>query len=112
MEKPRGTLRAVWRPTRTRLVRPRDGRDRPQRAGWLRSTGAPAQVHRRDAARVGDVVERIGVEHDEVGALARMQRAGVGDPQELGGVAGRRHDDLHGRHSGGHHVERAAAGRG
>ena len=36
--------------------------------------------------------------------LPACQRAGVGDPQELGRVARRRHDDLHRRHSGGHHV--------
>src|SRR5918994_7044313 len=29
-----------------------------------------AQIHRRDLSRVRDVVERIGIEHDEVGALA------------------------------------------
>ena len=33
-----------------------------------------------------------------------MQRARVGDPQELRRVARRRHDDLHGRHPGEHHV--------
>src|SRR5262245_44564485 len=33
------------------------------------------QVHRRDAARILDVVQWVGVEHDEVGALAPLQRA-------------------------------------
>ena len=33
-----------------------------------------------------------------------MQRARVGDPQILGRVARRRHDDLHRRHPGKHHV--------
>ena len=54
--------------------------------------GRAAQIDRRDFSRVVDVVQRIGVEHDEVGALAGLQRARVGDPQELGAVAGRRDD--------------------
>jgi hypothetical protein len=47
----------------------------------------PRRADSGDAARIGDVVERVGVEHDEVGALARRPRAGVGDAQELGRVA-------------------------
>src|SRR5262245_26746305 len=43
-----------------------------------------AQVYGGDPPRVGDVVERIGVEHDEVGALAGLQRARIVEPQELG----------------------------
>src|SRR5688572_246406 len=42
---------------------------------------------RRDAPRVRDVVQRVRVEHNEVGALARLERAGIGEAQELGRVA-------------------------
>ena len=68
----------------------------------------------RDPAGVGDVVERICVEDDEVGALAGGDRAGIGHPQELGGIARRRDDDLHRRHPRRDHVrhlEMRAPGR-
>ena len=61
-----------------RKVRIRPGRasrvvcrlPRPPRLEPRPVDGAPAQVDLRDAPGVGDVVERVGVEHDEVGALA------------------------------------------
>ena len=37
--------------------------------------GGAAQIHGDDAARVRDVVQRVGVEDDEVGALAGGERA-------------------------------------
>ena len=45
--------------------------------------GRAAQDHRRDASRIGDVVQRVCVEHDEVGALAGLKRSGIGKPQKL-----------------------------
>ena len=46
----------------------------------------PAQIHRRDPSRVGQVVERIRVEDDEVGALAWRNRSHVLEAQELRAV--------------------------
>src|SRR5215470_20381546 len=46
------------------------------------------EVHAGDAARVADVVERIGVEHQEVGALARRDDAAVSKTEELRRAAG------------------------
>ena len=39
----------------------------------------------RNATGVGDVVERVGIEDQEVGALAGAQHAGVAPVHELGG---------------------------
>src|SRR6185436_1090902 len=63
-----------------------------------------SQIHRRDLPRVGDVVERVAVERDEIRALVRLDRAGVADLQKLGAVARRGDDHLHRRHPGGRHV--------
>jgi hypothetical protein len=60
-----------------------------------------AQDHLGDLARVGDVDEQVRIEHDEVGVLADLERAGIGHLEELGRVLGRRDDDLHRRHAGG-----------
>src|SRR5271163_190989 len=49
-------------------------------------------IHCRDAAGVDDVVERIGIEHEEVGAFAGREGAGVGETEKLRRAAGRRHD--------------------
>src|SRR5262245_14387851 len=45
---------------------------RPQRGAI---DGLASEVDGVDLADVGDVVERIGIEHDEIGALARRHRA-------------------------------------
>jgi hypothetical protein len=41
----------------------------------LRSSSFPMQIDARDLPRVGDVLQRIGVEHGEGGALACRHRA-------------------------------------
>ena len=46
-----------------------------------------AQIDLGDPPRIGDVVEWIGVEHNEVRALARRYGSGVSDFQEFGRVA-------------------------
>ena len=48
--------------------------------------GGATQIHRRDFSRVRDVLERIGIEHDEVGALAWRDGAEIVEPQQLRGV--------------------------
>ena len=54
-----------------------------------------------ELADVGDLRERIGVQHDHVGALARFDRAGVlAESHRLRGHARRRFDRLHRRHAG------------
>src|SRR3546814_8295683 len=54
--------------TRTDTLFPYTTLFRSASARRLRTVhGRAAQIDRRDAARIGDVVERIGVEHDEVG---------------------------------------------
>src|SRR5712664_239498 len=64
------------------------------------------EVHGGDAARVADIVERIGVEHQEVGAPAGCDDATVFKPEELCGAARRCDDNLCGRHAGlRHHLE-------
>src|ERR1700730_15877156 len=61
------------------------------------------EVHPRDAARVADVVERIGIEDEEIGALARGETAGARQSEELRRAAGRRYDDRRRRHAGVRH---------
>jgi hypothetical protein len=50
-------------------------------AAGMRSIAAvelfTCEVHTADLARIGDVVERVGVEHEEVGALAGGDRAAI-----------------------------------
>src|SRR6267154_666001 len=49
-----------------------------------------------DLSHVGHAVEHVGVEHDEVGALARRHHAElIVEPQGLGGFAGRRQHHFH-----------------
>src|SRR5688572_10395544 len=56
--------------------------------------GRSAQIHGRDAARVRDVVERVGVEDDEVRALARLHRSSILQQEQFGAIARRGHEDL------------------
>ena len=44
-------------------------------------------------ATIADAVHRVGVKHQEVGALAGREQSGV-DPQHLGRRAGRRDDGV------------------
>src|SRR5262249_38103970 len=53
---------------------------------------------------VCDVAQRVCIEHNEVGAHSRFQRARISHPHESGQVARRRHNDLHRRHPGDDHV--------
>ena len=41
-----------------------------------------SQVDARDSSRVGDVVQRVGIEHDEIGALARCHGAQIVLPED------------------------------
>src|SRR5207244_6702680 len=50
-----------------------------------------------DPPGVGDVVERVPVEHNEIGALAGCDRAELIESDDLRGVAGPRHQGLHWR---------------
>src|SRR5215470_1295883 len=63
-----------------------------------------AQIDLVDLARIGDVVERIGVEHDEVGALAGRHHAELIKLERLCCLARRGHDHLHGREASGRKV--------
>src|SRR5262245_36342728 len=45
-----------------------------------------AQIDLIDLARVSDVVERVGIEHDEVGALAGCHHAELIKPERLRGL--------------------------
>src|SRR5215471_15678682 len=53
---------------------------------------------------VGDVVERIGFQHQEVGFFAWRERAHLVEGQILRRAAGGRHNDLHRRHAGEDHT--------
>ncbi len=44
----------------------------------------PAQIDPRDPSGVGEVVERVGIEHDEARALAGCDRTHVGEAEDLG----------------------------
>src|SRR5262249_35214206 len=68
-----------------------------------RNRGA-AQLGEVDPPRVGDVVERIGIEHDKVGALAGGHRPEIVKLQYAGRNAGSRLEHLVRRHAGGDHV--------
>src|SRR5687767_9758968 len=58
-----------------------------------------AQVDPRDFSRIRDVVQRAGVEHDEVGALARRHLSEIVESENLRGRPRRRHEDLRRRHA-------------
>src|SRR5262245_28404567 len=68
---------------------------RAESLGWLPPFGAesravyfmPSQVDLRNSFRVRDVIERIRIEHDEVGALTRRDCAELVQPQDFGGGA-------------------------
>src|SRR5262245_55362340 len=60
-----------------------------------------AQIDLVDLAHIGDVVERIGIKHDEVGALARRHHAELIEPERLRRLARRGHDHLHRREASG-----------
>src|SRR5690349_24698159 len=64
--------------------------------------GDAAEIDRVDLARVGDVVERVSVEHKQISVLPRFDRAAVAHAQEFGTVARRCRDHLRRRHPGGH----------
>src|SRR5882672_6912622 len=55
----------------------------------------PAQIDAVDPPRIGNVIERISVEHDEVRALAGRDSAEVGEPEIFRRVAGADHQRLH-----------------
>src|SRR5262245_30494564 len=63
-----------------------------------------AQIYLVDLAHISDVVERIGIEHDEVGALARRHHAELIKPERLRRFARRRNDHLHGCETSGRKV--------
>src|SRR5882762_3508724 len=57
--------------------------------------GLASEIDRVDLADIGNVVERIGVEHDEIGALAGRHHAELVEAQHLGGIPRRRDDHFH-----------------
>src|SRR5713101_6267470 len=57
--------------------------------------GLASEVDRVDLADIGNVVERIGVEHNEIGALAGRHHPELVEAQHLGGIPRRRDDHLH-----------------
>ena len=67
--------------------------------------GAPVVEDGHDRAGVGDVIQRIGGQHDQVGTLARTQGSPFGlDPQQFCVVPGGAYDGLHRREAGLYHV--------
>src|SRR5262249_6645867 len=64
---------------------------------------APPDNDLCDTPRVSDVVQRVGVEDDEVGLLTRGEYSGGSQPQVIGAAARCGHDCLHRRHPGFHH---------
>ena len=50
----------------------------------------PTNYDGSDLPGVANIFERIGVEHQKVGALACSQRAGVLEAEKFGGAPGRR----------------------
>src|SRR5579863_4534061 len=50
----------------------------PRRSHALAVELAPFQINVRNPLRIGDVIERIRVEHDEVGALSGLERSTIG----------------------------------
>src|SRR5215510_11618297 len=65
-----------------------------------------AQIDLVDLADVGDVVERIGVEHNEVGALAGRHHAELIEPERLRGLSRRCYDHFHGREAPGRKINK------
>src|SRR5882672_1488397 len=66
--------------------------------------GLASEVDRVDLADIANVVERIGVEHDEIGALAGRHHAELVEAQHLGGIPRGCDDHLHRGEPGRHHV--------
>ena len=62
-----------------------------------------AQIDARNLAGVGNVIDRIRVQHDEVGGLPRVQCSVIFEAQEIGGGRGHRGERLRGGHPGFHH---------
>src|SRR5260370_18698279 len=60
----------------------------------------PAEINSGNPLGVGDVVEWVGVENDEVGALARIKCPAILQAEEIGGRNSRRRERLHRRHPG------------
>src|ERR1700752_2463946 len=52
------------------------------------------EIHARDLPRVRDVVERVRLEHDEVGALANSHHPKIVEAEDLGRRAGGRNQPL------------------
>ena len=73
-------------------------------SGDLTTHFLPAEIDARNPPGVGDVLQRIPVEDDEVGALARGDGAEAVEPEDAGRRARCGHDRLSGRQAGGHHV--------
>src|SRR5882757_10743664 len=70
-----------------------------------RRYGASVVEDGHDGAGVGDVIERIGGQHDQVGALARAQGSPFGlDPQQFCVISGGAYDGLHRREPCLYHV--------
>jgi hypothetical protein len=42
-----------------------------------------SQIHAQDLPRIRDVIERVGVEDDEIGALAHGNHAEIIEPENL-----------------------------
>src|SRR5690242_13502077 len=57
------------------------------------------KIQLRDAPRVADVIERIGVKHEEIRALAWRERAPVGEAEEFRRAACGSNDHLRRRHA-------------
>src|SRR5712664_672285 len=66
--------------------------------------GLASKIDRVDLADIANVVERIGVEHDEIGALAGRHHAELVEAQHLGGIPRGCDDHLHRGEPGRHHV--------
>src|SRR5262245_6208360 len=65
---------------------------------------AAAQVYAGDSSCIGDVVEGIRVEHNEVGAFTRRDRSQVIEAEDFCRRPRGRYKDLGRRQTGGNHV--------
>src|SRR5215467_2901334 len=66
--------------------------------------GLASEIDRTDLADIGNAVERIGVEHDEIRALAGRDHAELIKAQHLCGIPRRRDDHFHRGEPGRDHV--------
>ena len=71
----------------------------------LRAIDLPAaEVDISNSSRIGNVVERVRIKHDEVGTLARCDHSEVIEAQDFGRGSRGRHKDLCRRHAGSDHI--------